>query len=328
MARVAFVTTSYPRYGGDPSGHFVELEATARALRGDTVIVLAPGTRRAPNENVAVVGLPGASAFGWPGALARLRERPLLTLAATAFVASACRRLRALGTFDEIVAHWLLPSGFPIGVFGNGPLEVVLHGSDVRVFRRLPRPARTAIVDRLLARDARFRFVSSKLRDQFVRATMPQIVERSVVAPCPIDVGGAPSRAEARKRFGIPADEKIAVIVGRLVAAKRPREALEIALERNPDRVVVVGDGPLRGAMDTDSRVVTVGAKAHADTLAWISAADYLVSASRLEGAPTVIREARALGVSVVAAECGDLAEWARADPGIEIVASGSRTAD
>ena len=29
---------------------------------------------------------------------------------------------------------------------------------------------------------------------------------------------------------------------------------------------------------------------------------------------PTVIREARALGIPVVAAPCGDLAEWARSD--------------
>jgi glycosyltransferase involved in cell wall biosynthesis len=58
----------------------------------------------------------------------------------------------------------------------------------------------------------------------------------------------------------------------------------------------------------------------HSDALAWISCADYLVSASRLEGAPTAVREARALGVPVVAAPSGDLMEWARTDAGIEIL--------
>jgi teichuronic acid biosynthesis glycosyltransferase TuaC len=51
-----------------------------------------------------------------------------------------------------------------------------------------------------------------------------------------------------------------------------------------------------------------------------MAAADVLVSASREEGAPTVVREARALGVPVVAVPCGDLATWAAADPGIALV--------
>src|SRR5262249_27091238 len=90
---------------------------------------------------------------------------------------------------------------------------------------------------------------------------------------------------------------------------------------RNPDRIVVVGDGPLRRAVhDADRRVVTVGLKTRPEALAWISAADVLVSASRDEGAPTAIREARALRVPVLAAPCGDLEEWAKNDSGIEIV--------
>lgn len=56
------------------------------------------------------------------------------------------------------------------------------------------------------------------------------------------------------------------------------------------------------------------------ETLKWIGAADALVSASRHEGAPTVVREARALGVPVVAAAAGDLLEWAKSDPGLHVV--------
>jgi len=40
---------------------------------------------------------------------------------------------------------------------------------------------------------------------------------------------------------------------------------------------------------------------------------------SRTEGAPTVVREARALGVPVVACLAGDLEAWAANDPGIAI---------
>jgi glycosyltransferase involved in cell wall biosynthesis len=321
VARVVFITTSYPSWPGDPSGHFVELEATARARRGDTVVVLAPGARAPRTGGVTLVGLPGASAFGWPGALERLRESPYRAVAACAFVASACARLRSLDAFDHIVAHWILPSGFPIACAGVGPVEIVLHGSDVRLFSRLPRVARRTIVDCLLARKASFRFVSRELRDVFVRATTPQVLERSCVAPCPIDTTGAPARDEARRRFGIARDERIALVVGRLVAGKHPLEAVKLALDRRADRVIVVGDGPLRGDVQKmDRRVVTVGLTPRDTALAWMSAADFVVSASRLEGAPTAIREARALGVPVVATPSGDLSEWARSDPGIEII--------
>jgi glycosyltransferase involved in cell wall biosynthesis len=321
VARVVFITTSYPSWLGDPSGHFVELEARERARRGDDVVVLAPGTRSTRGYGVTLVGLPGASAFGWPGAIERLRERPYRALSACAFVTSACLLLRSLGKFDEIVAHWILPSGFPIACSGDGPIEVVLHGSDVRLFTQLPRAARAGIARSLLERGARFRFVSSELRDAFVSATTPEVLTRSSVNPCLLDTTGVAPRAEARRRFGIAPTENVAVVVGRLVADKRPLDAARMALERGADRVVVVGDGPLRSAVETmDSRVIGVGMQAHPDTLAWIGAADVLISASRIEGSPTAIREARALGVPVVATRCGDVAEWARSDPGIELV--------
>jgi glycosyltransferase involved in cell wall biosynthesis len=45
-----------------------------------------------------------------------------------------------------------------------------------------------------------------------------------------------------------------------------------------------------------------------------------LLSASRHEGAPTVVREARALGTPVVACAAGSLAALAESDDGIWIV--------
>jgi len=39
-----------------------------------------------------------------------------------------------------------------------------------------------------------------------------------------------------------------------------------------------------------------------------------------VEAAPTVIREARALGVPVIACDAGDVAAWAADDAGIRVV--------
>ena len=131
MARVVFVTTSYPRHPGDP-------EARLRVASGDDVVVLAPGGGAPFSAGPRVVALPGGDAFGWPGALPRLRERPHRALFAGAFVAAASWRLTRLEGIDEIVAHWIIPSAWPVAACAAPRLEVVAHGSDVRLLERLP----------------------------------------------------------------------------------------------------------------------------------------------------------------------------------------------
>jgi glycosyltransferase involved in cell wall biosynthesis len=66
--------------------------------------------------------------------------------------------------------------------------------------------------------------------------------------------------------------------------------------------------------------VTWLGQRSRVDTLRYIRAANLLISASRSEGAPTVVREARALGTPVVAAIAGDLSNWAQTDDGLVIV--------
>src|SRR5262245_54950183 len=78
--RIAILTTSYPRAPGDPSGHFVEAEAAQLACEGHDVHVIAPGPpRRRPGDrgSFTVWGAGAETLFGFPGALARARQRPL-----------------------------------------------------------------------------------------------------------------------------------------------------------------------------------------------------------------------------------------------------------
>jgi glycosyltransferase involved in cell wall biosynthesis len=94
--------------------------------------------------------------------------------------------------------------------------------------------------------------------------------------------------------------------------------------------VVVVGDGPDRARLErcassSGARIRFVGAVPRTEALAWIAASDALVHASAAEAAPSAIREARALGVPVVATASGDVADWARDDGGIAIAAPSAR---
>jgi glycosyltransferase involved in cell wall biosynthesis len=112
-------------------------------------------------------------------------------------------------------------------------------------------------------------------------------------------------------------------VCGRLVASKRIDRAIREAARRNVD-LTVVGDGPMRGELEilaasVHPRARFVGHLPREEALALIARAHKLVHLSDAEGAPTVIREARALGVPVLATPVGDVPLWAEEDPGIEI---------
>jgi glycosyltransferase involved in cell wall biosynthesis len=314
--RTVIVTTSYPRYEGDPSGHFVATEARALVASGEEVLILAPGAGPSTDEPPKVLWIPDGGCFGWPGALQRLRERPSRALGACSFAVRARRSIRRLRP-DRIIAHWTLPSAFPIA-FGVGPtLEVVAHGTDVRLLEGLPGGRRLA---RMLVRTgAEWRFVSHDMRERFERLA-GRALPNAVVLPARIDLSLTPDREAARFALGIPGAARLAVIVSRLVPDKRVDRALIWALERKMD-VVVIGDGPLEGSLRSAfPQVRYTGLLPRPKALTWIAAADALFTASRHEGASSVVREARALGVRVIAAASGDLAAMARSDSGIELL--------
>jgi teichuronic acid biosynthesis glycosyltransferase TuaC len=305
--KIAVVTTSYPSAEGDPAGHFVEREARLLAGAGHHVIVIAPGPE-------------ALGAFGWPGALERLRRNPLRLFGAIRFAVRARQELRQKGPFDRIIAHWVVPSAWPIALAGHGSLEVVAHGSDVALIERLPGAIRRRLIAGLLRRGARFRFVSHELYARMLQASSRALEGSSFVEPSPIDVSGAPSRQQARRRLGLAPEARLFVVVARLIREKRVAVALA-ALELVPGGVVVIGDGPERAELERRFPGVRFTGRLPRDqALTWIAAADLLVSASRREGAPTAVREARALGVPVVAAAAGDLAIWAASDPGISVI--------
>lgn len=317
--RIAIVTTSYPRRPGDAAGHFVEAEARALVSQGHEVTVLCPGRVSWRTGNPEVRWLPDAGLFGWPGAIERLREVPSRAVGLPLFASTAAVEL-ARGSFDRVIAHWLVPSGFPIALASRAELEVVAHGSDVRLLSVLPRWLRRAVVLSLRARGARFRFVSTELRERLRADTGLSVPAR--VEPSPIETSGVPDRARARRRIGLPPDARLVVVVSRLVPSKRVDVALGAATLLPHAELVVVGDGPERRALEQrHPEVRFLGHLSRNDALVWISAADVLLSASRQEGAPTVVREARALGVPVVAAPAGDLSAWAESDADLLVVA-------
>jgi teichuronic acid biosynthesis glycosyltransferase TuaC len=312
--RIAFVTTSFPGFPGDPSGHFVETEAKRAALSAEVFVVtaahdgLAGGVSdRDPRatEVCSVIRLPGHGAFGWPGISSRVRARPRRVGGALRWAWNARRTLETLLPLDRIVAHWAFPSGWPIAGGLAVPVELVSHGADVRFIRALPGPLRREAVDRLLRNADAWRFVSSSLKGELLASLDARDRERvesiARVEACPLEMPDV--ELEARAKRAAHSGAPLAVCVGRLVPSKRVERIVDfVARELTGTRLVVVGDGPLLPHLAGRARArgvdaLFVGQTTRPEALAWIGAADVVLHASVSEGLSTVEREARALGI-------------------------------
>ncbi|HEY3822490.1 MAG TPA: glycosyltransferase family 4 protein [Polyangiaceae bacterium] len=290
--RIAVVTTSFPAGEHDPSGHFVRAEARELEAQGHEVVLVAP---------------PPGGAFGWPGVAARVRERPARLLDAGRWVLEARTRLARIEA-QRVVAHWAVPCAWPVATPSRAELEVVSHGGDVRLLVRMPRPARTRIVRAIAGKAARWRFVSAALKDSLLEALdrgARRLVERvAVVEEARLEMPDV-REAVARKKREL-GTARVAVSVGRLVPSKGVHRAIEhVARTREVDALVVVGDGPERGRLETlagarDVDVRFLGVVPRDEALAWIGAATVVLFASRHEGSSSVLREAAAMGTRVV----------------------------
>jgi len=128
-------------------------------------------------------------------------------------------------------------------------------------------------------------------------------------------------RGVARRGLGLPQAARVSVQVGALVAEKDPvgsLEAVSIAMIGRPDvRHLVVGEGPLRPAMEARARALGIDARVlflgeRGDVPAVLSAADVFVFGSppgSMEGMPASVLEAAACGVPVIATRVGGLDE-------------------
>jgi len=321
VKRLAFVTTSYPSIDDDVAGHFVRAEVRIQINQGHSVTVFAPSARRdVANNAEEMVEIPHLGAFGSPGVLARLHGRPDRWLGSTLFLALARRKLFARNDFNEISAHFILPSYWPIAAGHPKLSRVVVHGSDLGLLERLPGPIQARAITCLMRDNPAIQCVSQSLAERLDDLTRHQLRTRIVVEPAPIELPSMPSRGELRRRLAI-GGRLVILVVARLIPSKRVEVALRAALQVPRAEIVVCGGGPLYQSLSRAFPSVRfLGPLPRAQTLIWIAAADVLLSASRLEGSPTAIREARALGVPVITTAAGDLLTWAAGDPGLHVV--------
>ena len=136
-----------------------------------------------------------------------------------------------------------------------------------------------------------------------------------------IDLDRAPDRktaAEARHLLGLPDDAPVLGTVGNLTAKKDQTTLLRaLALLRcsHPGvRLVIVGTGPMRQALERDARALGIADMVEFtglrdDVPALLPAFDVFVLPSRFEGLPIALVEALAAGLPSVATSVGGVPE-------------------
>jgi len=179
-------------------------------------------------------------------------------------------------------------------------------------FRRLDRWA-TGLNMRVLP-------VSRALADQLAERGIPRdklIVFRDLIYP---DQFHRPeTRQTMRRELGIADGEVVVLNAGRLVPQKGQIDVLRVAdrlrgTTTPPLRFLLVGEGPLADALeeDIDSRSLTGQVQRlpfEGDMARLYAAADIYLQASRWEGLATVLLEARAAGLAIVATDVDGTAE-------------------
>jgi glycosyltransferase involved in cell wall biosynthesis len=199
------------------------------------------------------------------------------------------------------------------------PYVLVAHGTDVV---SASGPGRLARLSREAAAEADLIVAVSNDLAVRVREELG-IPERVPVRPLHMGVDLSafhPPEDDRRPVLGWDAEERVALFVGNLTDAKGVDVLVvafaRLAAEGACHRLVVVGDGPERGALETSARALGVseavdfeGALPREGVAERMRAADLVALPSRREGLGLVVLEAMACGTPAVASRVGGIPE-------------------
>ena len=190
------------------------------------------------------------------------------------------------------------------------PLVVHARGSDLMILG--DHPGRRPLIQQTLRAAAQVVTVSEAL----ARKAVELGADPAKVSHVPNGVDQVrfhpQDRQGARAELELPAEGRLLLFVGNLVPVKGLSFLLE-ALNLVPGAgLVMVGDGPLRGALEEQAsrlglaeRVIWAGPKGHGDIPCYMAASDALVLSSLSEGEPNVVLEALSSGRPVAASRVG-----------------------
>lgn len=342
MKRLLSIATLYPNAHTPRFGTFVARQMEALAARGDwDVEVINPiglppiaMGRYAPLLEAAVSGVEHGV----------MVHRPRFTLIPAvggpfnpAMIVRAAlplaRQLHTRRPFDLVDAQFFYPDGpaaaaiaadlaLPLSIKARGA-DISLWGTKAYALRKMKAAARQA--SGLLA-------VSKALADDMAAIGLPGEtitvhytgLDHSAFRP----LGRARSRQRLAAAFAIPADGPLLASVGALIPRKGQTFVIEALALLPGARLVLVGQGPDRAALEAQAqaagvadRVHFLGTLDHASLPVVLSAAEAMVLPSASEGLANAWVEALACGTPLVITDAGGARELVTSDHAGRIVA-------
>jgi glycosyltransferase involved in cell wall biosynthesis len=228
--------------------------------------------------------------------------------------ASGYRLLRSR-RYDLVHSSFAVPSG-PSGLllarlFGL-PHVLSVHGGDVYDPSKRLSPHRTPLLRETVAWVMRGSDrVVAQSNDTAART---RAIYGGRPADCvPLAVKPVPFERRSREALGLAQDQLVLITIGRLIARKGLDELLEVTAGlREQTRLLVVGDGPLRGDLERRARELGVAARVRfcgsvSDAEKWqlLAVSDLYVSTTLHEGFGIVFLEAMESGVPVICYDRG-----------------------
>ncbi|MGJ5820972.1 glycosyltransferase [Paludibaculum fermentans] len=229
---------------------------------------------------------------------------------------------------DVILSYWLYPEAFGAVQLGRQlgkPVVVGSRGSDLLRIKDGWTRARVAWTvrhaDGVLTVSSELAAIARGL------GAAPERVHM-VTNGCDTALFTPSEQAAARTRLGLPANARIVLYVGHLLATKGVLDLAEAAARLSasqPDLLLVyVGEGPDAGllrqrleSLGLTARTRLAGPAAPAGVAEWLAASDVLSLPSYSEGCPNVVLEALSCGRPVVASTVGAIPDLIDQDSGI-----------
>jgi teichuronic acid biosynthesis glycosyltransferase TuaC len=315
---VLCVTNFYPVPAAPARGVFIRRRVRAITRQGVSVTVVHPVPHVLPGAAMLVgraaqfAGLPahydddGVDVYQpryltWPG--------HLVAGIPHWFQHGPVKRL-GLPRPDLIHAHFAAPSGLLARRLARDwgvPYVLTLHGYDTNFWPHHHAFNRRRF--RSVCNDAARVFaVSGDLAGKAaaISGIRPEVLTAGVERS---PDGLVPARAETRRRFGVADDAFVVLFVGNHIPTKGMVELHDAAASRPDIRFITAGIGPWRDRLDGLDNVTTLGQVQNEEVFALMHASDLMCLPSYTEGMPTVVLEAGAAGLPVVATRVGGIPE-------------------
>ncbi len=305
--RIVFLTGIWPPDVGGPATHGPDFARFLRD-RGHEVHVVTMGNHAPTDLPVPVESISRGRPFvvryptvAWRGA--RLARRADVLYATATYAAAAASSIGARRPLlVKLVSDPAYERARRYGLFA-GSLEEFQLSADprVRLFRALRtaslrRARRIVVPSRYLAEIASRWDLDAKRIEVLLNPAPPP----ASVTPLPVEAGTF-------------------VVVGRLTAQKALPVAFAALALAPGARLLLVGDGPERSALEDEARrlgvsarVRFVGSVSRGETMRYVAAGRAAILASAWENLPHSVVEALAIGVPVVATAVGGVPEVVR----------------